>query len=267
MSYAQWHNATNSKITGTRNLDAVFGSTLDFFLVLSSANGVLGCTSQSNYAAGGSYQDALVRRRAAGGLAGVVLDLGIVNSVGFVAETAGVKDRLVRGGGHRPLEEAEVLALVACALQRPRRDPRAAQVVAGITGAAVPEGEPRFAALSNPAAGSGAGRHGSGPGSGPVAALHEQMAAAETVGDGVVVVRDTVVAKLAEMFVIPAADIDPGQPLAKYGVDSLVAVELRNWLVPRARIEMSIFDLLGSASLTELAEKVMQRSWASRENQ
>lgn len=113
MTYAQWRKDTTSKITGTRNLDAVYNRTLECFLVLSSANGVLGCTSQSNYAAGGSYQDALISRRAGNGLAGVVLDLEIVNSVGFVAETAGVKDRLGRGGGHRPLEEAEVLALVA----------------------------------------------------------------------------------------------------------------------------------------------------------
>lgn len=102
-----------------------------------------------------------------------------------------------------------------------------------------------------------------------MAALHEQMAAAEAVQDGARIVRDTVIAKLAEMFVIPEADIDASQRLAKYGVDSLVAVEFRNWLVPRARIEMSIFDLLGSASesLTKLAEKVTQRSWASREDQ
>lgn len=152
----------------------------------------------------GSYQDARIRRRAGNGLAGVVLDLEIVNSVGFVTETAGVKDRLVRGGGHRPLEEAEVLALVAYALQRPRRTPRTAQIVAGNTGAAVPEGKPRFVALSSPSTGSGPTRHGTAEGSGAVvAALHEQMAAAEAVQDGARIVRDTVIAKLAEMFVIP----------------------------------------------------------------
>ncbi|KAF3760416.1 hypothetical protein M406DRAFT_86125 [Cryphonectria parasitica EP155] len=262
MTYAQWCSATKPKIEGTRNLDEAFGDALDFFIVLSSANGVLGCTSQANYAAGGTYQDALVRRRAALGRAGVVLDLGLVNSVGFVAETAGVKDRLVRSGGHRPLEEAEVLALVAYAIRNPRRTPRTAQIAAGITGAALADGEPRFAALSSPSL-SADGTGSAGHEAVTALALHEQIAQASSAAEAVIAVQQAVVAKLADMFVMPEADIDPAQPLSRYGVDSLVAVELRNWLVPRARIEMSIFDLLGSSSLTGLAGKVVQRSSAA----
>ncbi|KAK4238694.1 hypothetical protein C8A03DRAFT_14873 [Achaetomium macrosporum] len=264
MTYQQWLNATNSKLDGTRNLHSAFASqSLDFFLVLSSASGVLGSTSQSNYAAGGTYQDALVRHRAAQGLPGVVLDLGIVNSVGFVAETDGVKDRLARSG-HRPLEETEVLALVEHALRRPARsDVRTAQIAAGITGAALFTGEPRFLALHDPTGNSEAAG-GSGKGGAKDAAaqrqLHEQMASAPSAGEATEVVQRAVVSKLANMFVLPEADIDPAQPLSRYGVDSLVAVELRNWLVPRARIEISIFDLLGSSSIAEVAGKVIARS-------
>ena len=39
--------------------------------------------------------------------------------------------------------------------------------------------------------------------------------------------------KLARTISIPALDIDVAKPLHSYGVDSLVAVELRNWLAKK----------------------------------
>ena len=55
MEYKQWINAIRPKVLGTRNLHTQFGSTLDFFVMLSSVIGVLGNTSQANYAAGGTF--------------------------------------------------------------------------------------------------------------------------------------------------------------------------------------------------------------------
>ncbi|KAK3938873.1 hypothetical protein QBC46DRAFT_291686 [Diplogelasinospora grovesii] len=263
MTYEQWCTAMNPKLNGTRNLDELFQDNVDFFIMLSSVSGVLGSTSQSNYAAGGTYQDALARNRASRGLPGVSIDLGIVNSVGFVAETEGVKERLVKSG-HRPLEESEVLALVNYAICKPKREVRVAQCAAGIGGVGLGGGEPRFAALRKPV-GSGSSSEGNRDkgGGGKEESLHEQITNAGSSRQAEEVVERAIVAKLAEMFVIPEADIDPAQPLTKYGVDSLVAVELRNWLVPRARIEISIFDLLSSSSLRELAGKVVKKSQAA----
>ncbi|KAJ3509611.1 hypothetical protein NM208_g15645 [Fusarium decemcellulare] len=62
------------------------------------------------------------------------------------------------------------------------------------------------------------------------------------------------------MFMLPAEEIDKSQGLAKYGVDSLVAVELRTWLSSRIQTEISIFDMLQSASLIAVAEKAAIRS-------
>ena len=67
------------------------------------------------------------------------------------------------------------------------------------------------------------------------------------------------------MFMIPEAEIDASLPTSEYGVDSLVAVELRNWLFAKAAAEMSIFDMLQSKSLNALAEKVATKSAYVRE--
>jgi hypothetical protein len=40
----------------------------------------------------------------------------------------------------------------------------------------------------------------------------------------------------------------------------VVAVELRNWIVPMMQCEMSIFELLRASSLRELAKKIVKKS-------
>ena len=51
--------------------------------------------------------------------------------------------------------------------------------------------------------------------------------------DGVAVasiITDALVAKTAEILRIPTSEIDPSRPMYSYGVDSLVALEVRNWI-------------------------------------
>ena len=43
----------------------------------------------------------------------------------------------------------------------------------------------------------------------------------------------------------PAGDVDTGKPLYAYGVDSLLAVELRNWFGKEIGAEVAIFDIMG----------------------
>ncbi|GAB1318217.1 Polyketide synthase (Fragment) [Madurella fahalii] len=262
MTPAQWQAALSPKVAATLNLEALFPS-LDFYILLSSATGVIGSASQSNYAAGGAFQDAVARRRAAARLPCVAIDLGMVAGIGFVAESdAALANRLLESG-HRPLSESEVLQLVDYAVRHPLRIPRTSQVVAGLAGSAIRRHgagwtrERRFAALCDDDSVRGAVAATKSVGS---AGLKEHLAAARSADEAGGVVERAVVGKLANMFVIPEEDIDATQPLSKYGVDSLVAVELRNWLVPMTQCEMSIFDLLGAASLKELANEIVGRS-------
>ena len=56
------------------------------------------------------------------------------------------------------------------------------------------------------------------------------------------------------MFSLPEDEVDPSASMSHYGVDSLVAVELRNWLSSASQSEVSIFDIMQSKSLVGLAE-------------
>lgn len=263
MPYSKWEAAIRPKVQASWNLHEQFVSNgLEFFIMLSSITGIVGNTSQSNYAAGGTFQDALARHRTAKGLPAVSIDLGGVKSVGYVAETKGVEERLLRMG-IAALEEEQVMNVIEAAIKRPLRHQDSSQIITGISPFSVSDGviwreELRFQSLIKTKTSS---QLGSGNSSTKDAGKFDEILTGSlSWGDAVDYIANDIVKKLSEMFLISEKEIDTSMPMAKYGVDSLVAVELRNWLVPRARADISIFDLLQSPSLVSLAAKVAAKS-------
>jgi hypothetical protein len=259
MEYNNWETAVRPKVKGSWNIHNQL-SGLDFFVMLSSLVGVSGNPSQGNYAAGGTFQDALARHRTAQGLPAVTIDLGMVKSVGVVAETAGIAERLTRMG-YKPLEEDEVLAIITSAIKKPIREQHASQIITGI--AAFDDNlrsdspwrhDLRFSGLKQIQT----------TGNRSTAKKDESLKGSLSNASSEVEATDTItlaiIAKLSDMFMIPEAEIDKSMSMARYGVDSLVAVELRNWLVAGAQAEISIFDVLQSPSLSALAGKVAAKS-------
>ena len=272
MPFTHWRAATHPKVLGTWNLHNHFSNSLNFFIMLSSMTAVLGNTSQANYAAAGGFQDAFARYRTTRGLPAVSLDLGMVKSVGFVAETEGVRERLEKIG-YRPLEEEEVLRLVEAAIRNPLRPLHASQITTGIAPFDTADGiawrlDRRFSGLTTrqhqqP---SFSGQNDKPTGGGKDISIKDLLSSPSPPShpEALSLVSSTITAKLSDMFMLPKSDIDKSQPLAKYGVDSLVAVELRNWLVARARVDLSIFEILQSASLEALAGVVVERCGVRR---
>ncbi|EHK97214.1 putative Phthiocerol synthesis polyketide synthase type I PpsA [Glarea lozoyensis 74030] len=241
MKYEQWTNGIRSKIDTSRNLDKYLPKDISFFIMLASGLGVAGGSSQGNYAAGNAYQDALSRKRIKQGLASTTLDLCVIRKVGYVENRiAGGDDTIVSRFlklGFGAVDVAVVLQLIESAIRDPRQSAQEdAQIVMGISEAtciaAANNGIPdrRYNALqmaNRRGRDSGAGSASSG--ASPTAAL------------------------LAEIFSLDLAEIDVALPLSRYGVDSLVAVELRNWLSGAIRAKVTVFEILQSTSLTEFA--------------
>ena len=257
MTFEDWIAATRPKIQGSWNLHEQFSDQLDFFVILSSFVGFGGNSSQANYGAGGSFEDALARHRTMKGLPALSIDLGMVASVGYVAENKGVADRLARMG-YIAIQEDELLRLVESGISYPKRELHSCQLVTGIpTGADADWGkaswrhEPRFSGLRQAHSSSVDNKEGSED----TIDLKYQIANATTLAEVVGFICAAVVRKLSEMFMIPETEIAQDAPMSKYGVDSLVAVELRNWLVSAATTDTSIFDVMQSSSLMALSKK------------
>lgn len=112
MSIDDWHTAIKPKVDASWNLHQVLlDKDLDFFILLSSTSGIVGNRGQSNYCAGNTYQDALARYRVSQGLPATSLDLGMILSVGFVAENAELIGHL-RAEGFTAMREEEFHALL-----------------------------------------------------------------------------------------------------------------------------------------------------------
>jgi hypothetical protein len=67
------------------------------------------------------------------------------------------------------------------------------------------------------------------------------------------IICDAMVDKLAKLMMVPALDIDPGKQLSTYGVDSLVAVEVRNWMAKEMAVEVSVFEIMANVPMRQLA--------------
>ncbi|KAJ5188439.1 hypothetical protein N7491_004764 [Penicillium cf. griseofulvum] len=268
MTLADWHSGLRPKVDGTWNLHTEFATpgSLDFFVMLSSVSGILGIASQTNYAAGGAYEDAMAHWRQSKGLPGVSIDLGPISDVGYVAETAKVAERLRRSGDYVMLDEATVLRALGAAVAHPLGGCR--QIIIGLNTAPGPQWDAhggsqlgrdaRYVHLKRQSKASRAAPAGDESGAG--VSFSTQLAEVGSREDAARLISTAIAAKLADIFMIDVAGIDISKTPANYGVDSLIAVELRNMLVLQAAADVSIFNILQSASLAALAADVAAKS-------
>ena len=232
--------------------------------MLSSLISIVGFASQRNYSAGGAFQDALAQHRVERGLPGVSMDLGIVKSVGYLAEDGSEKTiESLQRHGFTALSEDDILAALDSAVMTPF----AGQITLGINTGPTSHGaesplarDMRFSGLKyRESGGDGAGKP-TNKAAGGAGDLGAQIAEAATLDDAVAAIVSGVAKKLMDIFMIAEDEITPAKSPADFGVDSLVAVELRNMLALKAGAELSIFDIMQSSSLTALAGAVAAKS-------
>lgn len=89
--------------------------------------------------------------------------------------------------------------------------------------------------------------------------IKEQLTASTTLLEAVQTITHALVGNLAGMFSRPVSEIVPKMLLSQFGVDSLVAVELRNWLVATFEAECSLFDVMHISPVTALATHVAHK--------
>lgn len=283
MTFAQWQRAVQPKITGTRNLHKHLPSNMSFFVLLSSITGVAGHLSQANYATANSFQDALARHRTAVGLPAVSIDLPAITGAGMVADDDDARHR-IEALGTVSIPIGHVLDLIGAAIERDAypqatrfskvKTPNDAQIIVGLVpwGSLPPNAtvrrDRRFSTLrlAESASSSAAASSASAETTtlDPTALLVQALSSSKRNGGPTQETRDKVAgalaARLAAIFNVPVESVDLGVPVAAHGIDSLVAVELRNWLASACKAKLSIFELQQSPSMRELSGLVIERS-------
>ncbi|TVY75995.1 Highly reducing polyketide synthase azaB [Lachnellula suecica] len=267
MSFQEWEQCTKPKVQGSWNLHDALPRGMDFFILLSSVSGIFGNPGQGNYAAGNTYQDALAQYRVSQGEKATALDLGIVLSDGFLADNTHILDRLLRQGVMLPLAQDELYALFDyyCDPSRTFPTPADAQVVTGLDlpgkiqarGKEVPYAlrQPLFRKLhqiESPVESTSAAQQSLN--------YKTQFAAAGTLAEAGLLISEALKRKLSLVLGIPSDAIELSNRVESYGVDSLVAVELRNWLAKEMSADVAVFDILGGATLIGVGVTVAAKS-------
>ncbi|TRX97451.1 hypothetical protein FHL15_001729 [Xylaria flabelliformis] len=268
MSWDQWSISINSKVRTTWNLHAQLPRDLTFFIMLSSVSGIMGSMGQSNYAAGNTYQDALAAHRIAKGEAATALALGWMGNIGIGAANA----KLDRGKEEMmkiaEVHEDEFLALLDryCNPATNIKTAQQAQPIVGLLTPAMVQAagfdppdwmltRPLLQGLKQHDTDGDAGKLAS-QGSGAAAGGRDwrgELVRASTMDEASHILVEALVQKLAKATSVAPEEIDSSRPLHAYGVDSLLAVELRNWFKKLFQADVAIFDITGQASVEQIA--------------
>ncbi|KAK7698841.1 Reducing polyketide synthase hmp8 [Diaporthe eres] len=274
MSHADWTAPLRPKVQGTWNLHSYFSAArpLDFFIACSSVSGVCGNAGQAQYAAGNTYQDALAQYRRDRGLKAVAVNLGIMRDVGAIAESAGVGNNLSQWEDVIGIREPAFHALIKSLIVRQRDGDDGscpAQVCTGLGSADLIAAhgldlpyyfaDPRLGPLAvrtSVATHSAIGGE-QGGGASLASRLAEAGGDLDRAGE---VILDALVNKIADMLQIPASEVDPGRPMYRYGVDSLVALEVRNWITRELKANVALLEILAAVPMAAFAVKIAEKS-------
>jgi hypothetical protein len=271
MSWASFRAAVSPKAVGSWNLHELLSPLpLDFFVLLSSASGITGTRGQANYAAGNTYQDALAHYRVARGQPAISVNLGLILSVGYVAENQESIDHLKKWG-LVGIQEEEFQSILDCAIDPRTRKGQVekkmlhCQVVTGIDSPAVLRRKgldepyyyrnPLFSHLltadTDQASGSDADT---------ALSLERPLRNADSLESAAAIVATALVRKLAQILSTPESNIDVEKPLHAIGIDSLMAVVIRYWFFRDVQADIPVFDILGSSSIALLGGRGAAKS-------
>ncbi|KAJ4245551.1 Highly reducing polyketide synthase gpy1 [Fusarium torreyae] len=272
------------KVNGSLNLHTcLLNHDLDFFVMLSSGCGVLGNEGQSNYSASSTFLDTFARYRQSLGLAASSVDLGFVEDVGNISERPEIQASLL-SRGLRPITVRDVLRVVEGAIatgspnnpnitkDSPYDDFSQSQIVLsfGMIDKATAEyqswaKDAKFGLLRSRAADNAAIDSDSDSGESAVQtavkAFRNTLGRLADVPEGKEVALQPVVcsaliAKLAQVLSMKVGEIQPTRSAVQYGMDSLIAIEVRSWARYAFQIDLPINDLTNPYSIQDLATRV-----------
>lgn len=267
MTYADWIGANDSKVSGTWNLHTLLPKGLDHFIVYSSISGAIGGTASVNYSAACAYQDALVHYRNKIGEKATTLNLGVMIDDGVLRDNTAVRTALLGTGYLVGIKQKEMFALLEhhcdASLSIPET-PLQSQIIVGIDtpssikarGADVPAmmTRPVFKGTWNI---NGQGKTDS---KGVTTDVASRLNGAISGAEAASIIANALMERLSNALAVPMENLDSSRPMHIYGVDSLIAVELRNWFNQKLDAEIAVFEILGEVTFQEIGALVAGKS-------
>jgi NADPH:quinone reductase-like Zn-dependent oxidoreductase/NADP-dependent 3-hydroxy acid dehydrogenase YdfG/SAM-dependent methyltransferase len=223
MDPARLHKVLDPKVLGAWNLHQLTReSSLDYFVLFSSLASLVGSAQQANYSAAGAFLDALAHDRRRRQLPAVSINWGPLGEAGFVARSAAVS-RSLDQQGIRSLSTQQALDALEYVLRHRAVQP----CVMNIDWYTVRKLWGSFCRLGHlcqevPTGAAEAAVHRNGQ-------VFRQKLRAPDLGEAPRELLETHVREqVARVLGSAPAELDPQVPFNSLGLDSLMALELRN---------------------------------------
>ena len=262
MNLEDYNDVMRPKVDGIWNLhNGLSKVELDFLIMLSSVVGIAGDPSQATYVSASVFQDAFADFRNRQGLPAVTLDLGKVVDIGIIAEKF-LARRGVRGLWSRDLREGEVMAMIESAIISPLRPFGPSSAIIGLkdwTQAADPVFQtPLFSRFRR--AGLKTTQTNNKEETNTTPRIRKTLKQARSLAEAAQQIRAELIPKTSNLLMISVEDITPLKSMSECGMDSLVAVEMRNWLLRELDAALPVLELMANTSLQELSMKIARAS-------
>lgn len=260
MDVSDFSTAVDPKVRGTRYLAESFPK-VDSFVMFSSATSIVGNRGQGNYAAGCSYQDAVANNQTSA-THFVSLNLPLIAGSDVDIQNPGRQQSMYRQGVV-PITMDELFMVLDYALSPRCREDGITQILVGLSGQALKFALDQFGS-TNPMFNHLMTTKGSNASGGETfdrtnahigitadlstEEVHERMTTA-------------IANRLSTLVAVEYSEIELDTPILDFGLDSLVAIELKNWITRTFRTTtIDTSEILGMPGIRALAKLAAERS-------
>ncbi|KZL86980.1 beta-ketoacyl synthase domain-containing protein [Colletotrichum incanum] len=263
MDVETWDRVMRPKSVGSSNLDEIFCEPdMEFFIMTSSFAAPGGHGGQSNYAAANMYMNGLAANRRLRGLAGSVLNIGVIYGLGLLHRERTDIYAFLEKDGYPPISERDIhhMFLEAIVAGRPL-DGQIYDITTGLSRYGANredllhwQKDPRFSHFTFDDSEKASEVEGEGKQS-----LRERIKSVEGGVDDVAQVLTEGFSRYLEIVLGQGEGSVKGEhSVGELGMDSLVAVEVRSWFWKVVERDVSVMKILGSASVAKLCHEVSE---------
>jgi acyl carrier protein len=255
------------KLNGTLNLQKVFSSPeLEFFIMLSSAANIVGTRGQANYNAGNAVQDGLaqIQSRTADKTHYLTFSPSMVEGTSAV-QNIEIRKALQRSGLDL-VKEGDIDAIFDYILSPTARKDRIAHMTAGFDASSIAQATTVNGTILSPFFTHVQVNKASGPAiSTPSVNSQQKKPLAFDIfnaspEDALAYTTAAVSKKLSALAYVDVATMDLEKPISDFGLDSLIAIEMRNWIKREFKASLQSLEILNEQGVKVLAQKILSRA-------
>ncbi|CAG8028853.1 unnamed protein product [Penicillium olsonii] len=269
LSFADYQTVMMPRVHGIWNVQRALNTTnaeIDFFVNLSSAASFVGNMGQSPYAASGTFMSALAQYPESAQMRFSTIDLPVVRGVGYLSDDT-KRAEITKQLGTESVDATDIRGLVTAAIRKEFDAACGGHCVAGFEAVkTTPVSEQPFYVTDTKL--SHLLRLSTLAGAGAVEAVQHGNEIAPAVAirqskdreTATAVTAAAILGKISSILMRPIEELDPAAPISVYGLDSLVAIEIRNWITRELESNLQILEILTSDSMAALAEMILAKS-------